>query len=88
MRKAIVCVTIMLLALTLVPAAAATPMYEQGVEQEFVVVYAEGVSLEAAHAAVTAAGGTIVSENASVGVATITTSNANFAASPAYRSLG
>ena len=55
-------------------------MYEQGVEQEFVVVYAEGVSLEVAHAAVAAAGGTIVTENASVGVATITTTNANFLA--------
>ncbi|HEX4982842.1 MAG TPA: S8 family serine peptidase, partial [Ilumatobacteraceae bacterium] len=49
-------------------------------EQEFVVVYTEGVSLDAAHAAVAAAGGTIVSENTDVGVATVVTTNGDFAA--------
>jgi subtilisin family serine protease len=49
-------------------------------EQEYVVVYTQGASLDAAHAAVAAAGGAIVSENTDVGVATVTTSNAGFAA--------
>jgi subtilisin family serine protease len=79
-RKAIVWIVLMLLAIALVPVAAAKPADAQGDEQEFVVVYAADVSLEAAHAAITAAGGTIVKENASVGVATITTRNANFMA--------
>ena len=49
-------------------------------EQQFVVVYTEGVSLDAAHAAVAAAGGTIVAENADVGVATVVTTNGDFTA--------
>jgi subtilisin family serine protease len=48
--------------------------------QEFVVLYAEGVSTTDAQAAIAAAGGTIVSENADVGVATVQTTNADFAA--------
>ena len=49
-------------------------------EQQFVVVYTEGVSVDAAHAAVAAAGGTIVAENTDVGVATVVTTNGDFAA--------
>jgi lantibiotic leader peptide-processing serine protease len=55
------------------------PLLQGGSEQEFVVVYAEGVSPEAAHAAITAAGGRIVKENDRVGVATVRTNNPNFA---------
>ena len=40
-------------------------------EQQFVVVYAKGASAQAAHAAIAAAGGTIVKENAKIGVATV-----------------
>ena len=47
-------------------------------EAEYVVVYTEGASLDAARQAVKAAGGTIVTENTEVGVATVTTTNANF----------
>ncbi|HWM21260.1 MAG TPA: S8 family serine peptidase [Ilumatobacteraceae bacterium] len=49
-------------------------------EQEYVVVYTEGVSLDAARDAVAAAGGTIVNENTDVGVATVVTNNADFVA--------
>ncbi|MBX6342228.1 MAG: S8 family serine peptidase, partial [Thermomicrobiaceae bacterium] len=49
-----------------------------GVATEYVVVYADGVSLQAARAAVTALGATIVKENVAVGVATVKTSNPNF----------
>jgi len=59
-----------------VPAATA----EVTGEQEFVVLYTEGTGADAARAAITAAGGTIVSENTDVGVATVTTTNADFAA--------
>ena len=38
---------------------------------EYVVLYAEGASLASARAAITSAGGTIVSENTDVGVATV-----------------
>jgi subtilisin family serine protease len=55
------------------------PLLQDGSEQEFVVVYAEGVSLDAAHAAITAAGGSIVKENDRIGVATVKTTNPNFA---------
>jgi subtilisin family serine protease len=56
------------------------PLLQDGSEQEFVVVYAEGVSPDAAHAAITAAGGWIVKENDRVGVATVRTNNPNFMA--------
>lgn len=45
---------------------------------EYVVLYAKGASADAAHAAIKAAGGTIVSENAVVGLATVRTTNADF----------
>ncbi len=48
--------------------------------KEYVVLYAEGASLASARAAITSAGGTIVSENTDVGVATVQTSNAGFTA--------
>ena len=46
--------------------------------KEYVVLYAEGASLPAAHGACTAIGGQIVSENTAVGVATVRTANAHF----------
>src|SRR3954454_15527670 len=51
-----------------------------GSEKEFVVLYAAGASSDSAHAAIKAAGGTVRSENTEVGVATVTTTNSNFAA--------
>jgi hypothetical protein len=45
---------------------------------EYVVLYASGASADAARAAIKAAGGTIVKENATVGLATVRTSDANF----------
>lgn len=42
-----------------------------GAEHEYVVLFAEGVSSADARAAVEAAGGTVVAENAAVGVATV-----------------
>jgi subtilisin family serine protease len=46
---------------------------------EYAVVYASGTSAADAHAAVRRAGGTIVTENAEVGVATVRTTRADFA---------
>lgn len=71
-----------LTALAAAPSALATGAAE-GAEQEYVVLFAEGASTADAHAAVAAAGGTIVSENTDVGVATVATSNSEFAAEAA-----
>jgi subtilisin family serine protease len=56
---------------------------QTGSEQQFVVLYAEGASTDAARAAVTASGGTIVHENTEVGLATVQTTNADFGAAVA-----
>ena len=64
------------------PAALATPTIRtvtaDQATTEYVVAYADGASLDAARQAVVAAGGVIVKENTAVGVATVSTSNANF----------
>jgi hypothetical protein len=50
----------------------------QSAATEYVVLYAGGASAEAAHAAIKAAGGTVVKENSVVGLATVTTANPRF----------
>jgi subtilisin family serine protease len=63
------------------PASAVPGQYlAQGEAKEYVVLYKEGAPLEQARAAVEALGGTIVKENADVGVATVKSSNARFTA--------
>ncbi|MEO5900937.1 MAG: S8 family serine peptidase, partial [Ilumatobacteraceae bacterium] len=82
MRKLIIgSVVVALAAVPLYSAAGveARPAGEAGTDT-FVVVFKDGASLDAAHAAVAAAGGTIISENSEIGVATITTANTNFVA--------
>jgi lantibiotic leader peptide-processing serine protease len=82
MRKFIIgTVVVAMAAMPAIPPgkANARPAGEAGTAT-FVVVFAEGTSLAASHAAVAAAGGTIVSENTDVGVATVSTANANFVA--------
>jgi lantibiotic leader peptide-processing serine protease len=54
------------------------PANLQSANGEYVVAYADGASRTAAHAAIKAAGGTIVKENTRVGVATVKSSNAAF----------
>jgi subtilisin family serine protease len=54
------------------------PAHLQSANGEYVVAYADGASKAAAHAAIKAAGGTIVKENAHVGVATVKSGNAAF----------
>jgi subtilisin family serine protease len=51
-----------------------------GQQVQYVVVYADGASADAAHAAIAAAGGTVVKENTDIGVATVATRDAGFAA--------
>ena len=51
--------------------------------REYVVVYEQGVSASEARQAVEAAGGSIVSENAAIGVATVQSDEADFAANAA-----
>jgi lantibiotic leader peptide-processing serine protease len=52
----------------------------QSANGEYVVAYADGVSAAAARAAIKAAGGTVLKENARVGVATVKSSNPAFIA--------
>ncbi|MEO5875192.1 MAG: S8 family serine peptidase [Streptosporangiaceae bacterium] len=78
MRRTLIAVsaaTAVAAALVQVPANAAPAQ-----EQEFVVLYSTGASLTDAHAAVKAVGGTVVNENAEVGVATVRTTNGAFLA--------
>jgi lantibiotic leader peptide-processing serine protease len=58
----------------------------QSANNEYVVAYADGASAAAAHAAIKAAGGTIVKENAHVGMATVKSSNAAFIAAAGNQS--
>lgn len=75
-----------LTALVASPAGAITSSgSEVSGEQQYVVLFAEGASATEARAAVEAAGGTIVAENAEVGVATIVTTESDFAAEAAAR---
>ncbi|MFI0352302.1 S8 family peptidase [Actinomadura sp. 9N407] len=85
MRRAIItaaaaCAVVTTTALALPAAAAPSQAREPGKASEYVVLYKDGASLDQARAAVKAAGGTIVRENTDVGVATVTSSNARFAA--------
>jgi lantibiotic leader peptide-processing serine protease len=63
-------------ALAVLPAAGAGNVQPQ--RTQFVVLYSEGASLGSARAAVESAGGTIVKENAAVGVATVLSANRRF----------
>jgi lantibiotic leader peptide-processing serine protease len=58
----------------------------QSANGEYVVAYADGVSAATARAAVKAAGGTILKENARVGVATVKSANPSFIAAAARQS--
>ncbi|GAA5083103.1 subtilisin family serine protease [Thermocatellispora tengchongensis] len=83
MKRSIVIGAVAALAMTTLisPAQAAGPARTApAAETEYVVLYEEGVNLAEAKKAVEAAGGTIVKENAAVGVATVSTTNADFAA--------
>jgi subtilisin family serine protease len=64
----------------LVPSGAGADVGQHVDEQQFVVVYAAGASAGAAHAAVAAAGGRVLTENADIGVATVVSSRVGFAA--------
>jgi subtilisin family serine protease len=57
-------------------AAVAAPA--QTAQQSYVVVYEQGASAAAAHAAIKAAGGTIVSEQAAIGVAFVKSTDSGF----------
>jgi subtilisin family serine protease len=58
--------------------AGPTQSKSSGQAKEYVVLYKEGASLEQAHKAIKAAGGTIVKENTDVGVATVRSTNTEF----------
>src|ERR1700754_4757472 len=60
--------------------AAGTGTATGGQERQYVVLYTQGGSAEAAHAAIAAAGGTVLDENTAIGVATVTTTSEAFPA--------
>jgi subtilisin family serine protease len=60
--------------------SAAKPAAQADTTSDYVVLYKEGADAEAAKKAIETAGGTVVRENTAVGVATVTTANADFAA--------
>ncbi|MRG59265.1 S8 family serine peptidase [Agromyces sp. CFH 90414] len=70
---------------TLVATPVSATTGEETGEREFVVLFAEGTSEADAKAAVEAAGGTVVSQNTDVGVATVTTADAGFAEAAAQQ---
>ncbi|HKY12366.1 MAG TPA: S8 family serine peptidase [Gaiellaceae bacterium] len=76
MRRAVIVAAAAVAALTVAALAAARPAAPQ--PTTFVVVYESGVSKADARAAVQAAGGRVVRENAKVGVATVVSRNPNF----------
>jgi subtilisin family serine protease len=67
-------------------AVTATAGAGDGKAREYVVVYEQGVSAAEGRQAVEAAGGTIVSDNAAIGVATVRSDERDFAASAARQS--
>ncbi|MFL6055244.1 MAG: S8 family peptidase [Actinoallomurus sp.] len=83
MRRAIVLVACAAVTAALAAPAQAGPTATtsaDGKAAEYVVLYKDGVSLENAHAAIRAAGGTIVRENTAVGLATVRSTRAAFSA--------
>lgn len=70
--------TALTLAVGAFPAVAADNAAAQGQVTEYVVLFAEDASTDAARAAVEAAGGTVVRENTAIGVATVASDNASF----------
>ncbi|MFC4534381.1 S8 family serine peptidase [Sphaerisporangium dianthi] len=60
------------------PAQAVRTTAEPATATQYVVLYKEGVAPAAAQTAIEAAGGSVVKVNAAVGVATVTTTNADF----------
>ncbi|MDL4773970.1 MULTISPECIES: S8 family peptidase [Thermomonosporaceae] len=91
MRRAIIaaaCAVVTTTALAFPASAAPNPTQAKGQVSEYVVLYKEGASPSKAHAAVKAAGGSIVHENTDVGVATVRSENPGFtAAAMAQRAL-
>ncbi|MEV0406614.1 S8 family serine peptidase [Actinoallomurus sp. NPDC050550] len=83
MRRAIILVACAVVTAALAAPAQAGPTATtsaDGTAAEYVVLYKDGVSLEKAHAAIRAAGGTIVRENTDVGLATVRSTRAAFGA--------
>ena len=80
MQKAFIAALVAVTALAVVALAAATPSGSRpvGKPTSYVVVYEAGVSKAAARAAIRAAGGQLIRENAKVGVATIVSRNSSF----------
>ncbi len=82
MKKSVAALAALFVVVTLLPAQGVTAQ-EEGKQQRYVVLYARSTTVESARAAIKRAGGTIVKENAAIGVATVKARNPSFAASAA-----
>jgi subtilisin family serine protease len=71
---------LVLLALLTLALAAATATADSGKTREYVVVYDQGATAAQGRDAVKAAGGTVVSDNAAIGVATVKSKRSDFIA--------
>jgi lantibiotic leader peptide-processing serine protease len=77
-RRSIVAALIAAFTVALVGSLPSASARSNGPLREYVVRYEAGVSRAEAHAAIRAAGGTVVDEISSIGVAKVTSTNANF----------
>jgi subtilisin family serine protease len=85
MRKVLLLATALAALVTVIPGGATSGASGQQQSNQYVVLYEIGASKGAAHAAIRAAGGTIVRENTRVGVATVRSSNSRFVAAVTAR---
>jgi lantibiotic leader peptide-processing serine protease len=79
MRKLMIGASLVLVAAFAAPLPVSAAPSNQNREREFIVLYREGVSLDAGRAAVARAGGRIVKENKAIGLATVRSARSDFA---------
>src|SRR3954469_2815845 len=80
MRKTLLCAVLLAAAIAALSIPATAGARGTAGPTRFVVLYRHGAGLEAAHAAIRAAGGRIVRENRAIGLATVAARGARFAA--------
>ncbi|GLW22998.1 serine protease [Microbispora amethystogenes] len=77
-RAVVIAFTFLVTATSAAAAKAGQPVAEAGRETEYVVLYKEGVNAAHARGAIQAAGGRILKENGTVGLATVSTTDPGF----------
>ncbi len=80
MKRSVAVLAALMVGAMLLPAQGVAAQKE-GKQRRYVVLYARNAPVESARAAIKRAGGTIVTENTAIGVATVKAASANFVAS-------